>query len=174
MGYVILIIFLISAFWASFSTGGLYELKQINPNYPHPNKSVPYLLSKLSYSQSNGFWDSYHVQQCSFYMPDWTKAEQCVRERISCEQKSPKGRDFLREHGDIFSKEFSSCWEDNRPFMGPVEWLRASRTLLRVGVVTGSFWLTGGWDKKGEEASKWEERNKGWIKPLMEWAEKGD
>ena len=54
MRYVIFI-FLIWALWASLSTGGLYELKQINPKFPHPNKSVPYLLSELDYSASSGF-----------------------------------------------------------------------------------------------------------------------
>jgi hypothetical protein len=175
MRYVtLIIIFLFWALWASFSTGGLYELKQINPEYAHPNKSVPYLLSKLSYSKSNGFWDSYHVEGCSWYMPNWAKAEQCVRVRISCESKSPKKKDSFGEHADIFSKEFRSCWTDNRPFMGPVEWMRTSRTFLRIGVISGSLWLTGGWDKKGEEASKWEAKNIFWAKPLMAWAEKGE
>jgi hypothetical protein len=175
MRYFILIIFLIWVLWASLSTGGLYELKQINPQYPHPNKSVPYLLSKLSYSQATGFWDHYHVEQCSLYMPDWTKAEECVRARIACESKLPQKKRFGNEtYGDVFSEEFRLCWSDNRPFMGPAEWLRTSRMFWRVGVVTASSWVMGGWDKKGDEALKWEQKNKGWIKPLMAWAEKGD
>ena len=172
---IILIIFLIWVLWASFSTGGLYELKQINPEYAHPNKGVPYLLSKLNYSNSSGFWDSYHVEQCSLYMPNWTKAERCVRERISCEYTAPKVKNAFGngEHSDIFSEEFRSCWADKRPFIGPVEWMRASRSLFRIGIVAGSMWLTGGWDKKGDEASRWMEENNGWAKPLMAWMENG-
>lgn len=175
MRYIFLIIVLVWALWASFSTGGLYELKQINPQYAHPNKSVANLLSKLSYSKMNGYWDNYHVEQCSLYMPNWSKAETCVRERISCEYEAPQEKDLFGdgEHGDVFSEEFRSCWLDNRPFVGPVEWLRASRVLLRAGVVAGGVWLTGGWDKKGEEASQWEDENESWAKPFMAWADKG-
>ena len=175
MRYVLLIIFLIWVLWASLSDGGLYKLQQINPEYAHPNKSVSYLLSKLSYSESSGYWDNYHVDQCSLYMPNWTKTEKCIRERISCEYISPQEKDLFGdgEHGDIFSEEFRSCWSDNRPFLGPAEWLRISRALLRLGVVVGGFWLSGGWNKKGEESEKWEKENKGWAKPLLAWAEKG-
>ena len=176
MRYVILIIFLIWVLWASFSTGGLYELKQINPQYPHPNKSVPYLLSKLNYSESTGYWDKYHVEQCSLYMPDWTKAERCVSARIACEDQTPQQKDPFGNgtHGDVFSEKFHTCWSENRPFMGPFEWLHASRELLRIGIPIGGMWLTGGLDKNGEEASKWENKNLGWVKPLMEWAERGE
>jgi len=176
MRYVILLIFIVWALWASISTGGLYELKQINPEYAHPNKSVPYLISKLNYSESNGFWDNYHVEQCSLYMPDWTKAEICVKERLSCEYLSPQEPDLFGKgkHGDIFSEQFRSCWSENRPPTWPTEWMRASRSLWRIGVVAIGMWITGGWDIKGEEATKWEEKNKGWAKPLMAWVKQGE
>ncbi|MBI1733244.1 MAG: hypothetical protein HYR49_10840 [Gammaproteobacteria bacterium] len=171
---VILIIFLIWGLWASISMGGLYKLRQMNAEFDYPNKSVPFLLSKLSYSQSNGYWDSYHVEQCSLYMPNWTKAERCVTARLSCEYVATQKKNLLKdgEHADIFSDEFHSCWLENRPLFGPVEWLRASRGLLRAAVVFGVTWLTGGWDKEGEEALKWENNNKGWVRPLIEWMER--
>jgi len=175
MRYVILLIFIIWALWASFSTGGLTELKQLNPQYAHPNKSVPYLIGKLNCSKSSGFWDSSHVEQCSWYMPNWAKAERCVRERINCELKSPKKKDSFGEYyGDIFSAEFMSCWKDKKPFMGPMEWLRASRSAWRFGILMSAVWLKGGWDTTGAEAQKWETENKGWLKPLDAWMVKGE
>ncbi len=173
MRYTILAIFLVWAGWASFSSGGLYELKQMNPEYPHPKKSLPYLLSKLGYGESNGFWDSYHVENCSFYMPNWNKAERCVRRRISCEFDAPKEKYSSGARADIFSEEFRSCWKDNRPFRGPVWWLRASRSLWRGGILAASMWLTGGWDAKGDAALKWDDDNKGWVKPVFAWVEQG-
>jgi hypothetical protein len=162
--------------WASFSSGGLHELRQINPQYAHPNKSVAYLLSKLHYSPSNGYWDSYHVGQCSLYMPNWTKAERCVRARIMCESKLPQQKDTFGngEHGDVFADAFRKCWLDTRPFMGPAEWLRASRGLWRVGVFLGAVWITGGGGRQVEDASKWGNKNLRWLTLLEEWVQEGD
>lgn len=166
---VLLIVFLIWALWASLSTGGLYELKQINPGYAHPNKSVPYLVSKLNYSTSNGFWDSYHVKQCQMYMPSWAKAEGCVQERILCESVSPQEKDFPLRGRDVFSKEFESCWDEHRPFIGPSEWLRGSRLIWRFGIGMGAMWLTGA----STGGDKWEAKHGWWAKPMMAWAEEG-
>lgn len=172
MRYLI-VTFLVWMLWASFSTGGLSELKQINPEYAHPNKSVAFLMSKLKYSESNGYWDNYHVEQCSLYMPDWLKSEQCVRERISCEDKLPQENDLFGNgtHGDVFSDEFRMCWLEARPFFGPIQWLRGSRVFMRFGVASGFAWLAGGFSKKGDDYDDWENKHKGWLKPLMRWAE---
>jgi len=149
------------------------SLKQINPEYAHPNKNVPYLIDHLTYSESRGFWDTHHMEQCSFYMPNWSKAENYVRERIYCETEAPRKADAFGDHADIFSDEFRSCFFDNRPFLGPIEWLRASRFLWRYGITLGVMWLAGGSDKKGEASSEWEENNKGWLNVMIAWAEKG-
>ena len=175
MRYFILLL-LIWVLWASFSTGGLYELKQINPEYDHPNKSVAFLTSKLDHSKSNEYWSKYHVEQCSLYMPNWAKTESCVRGRLSCEYTLPQEKDPFGNgtHGDIFSEKFRSCWSNNRPFTGPVEWARLSRGLWRAGIGMGAVWLSGGFDKKSvEELSKWENENKGWTKLVTAWVEKG-
>jgi hypothetical protein len=181
MRYVILIIFLIWALWASYSTGALYELKQINPQYVHPNKSAAYLLSKLKSSESSGSMADLnvrsHLQTCSMYMPNWKKAESCVRVRISCEDKSPREKDPFRdeEYGDISSKDFWSCWSDNRPFIGLVVWLRGSRQLWRIGNGMGSLLvaagLTGYWNtgKCCEGYLNMEKENIWWTKPAEEW-----
>ena len=165
----IFLLFLIWAGWASFSTGGLYKLKQFNPAYAHPNKSAAYLLSKIHNHESNGFWDAHHVKQCSIHMPDWVKAERCVKTRILCDQLSPIvdesfGPNAIRR--DIFSDTFNSCWEDRRPGLGLMGWLHLSRTAWRVGIFIGAVWLTG-----GEE--EWEKNNKGWAKSLDAWLQEG-
>lgn len=170
MYYIVpLSVFLIWALWASLSTGGLYELKQINPGYAHPNKSVPYLVSKLNYSASSGFWDSYHVEQCWGYMPNWAKAETCVRERISCESVSPPMKDSPRLKRDVFSKEFESCWDQHRPFLGPSEWLRFSRFIWRAGIALGPMWLTGA----STGGDNWHARHGWWAEPMIAWTEEG-
>lgn len=163
IGVFLELAFLIWVLWASVSTGGLYELKQINPKYAHPNKSVAYLVSKLDHSKSSWWLDPWHVEECSLYMPNWAKTENCVRERIHCEHMAPRVKNWtgiLATPGDTFSDEFRSCWSDNHPFFGPAEWLRASRVMFRIGVTSGVMWVTGS-------------DNKGWRRAFEEWLEKG-
>lgn len=174
IGIVLLIV--IWVVWASISTGGLYELKQLNPDYVQSNRSIAYLVSKWNYSQANGHWDRYHVEQCSYYMPNWVKAEACVKARIACEYKSPREKDEFGEKANIFSKEFKSCISEEHPFFGPNEWLNASRALWRVVIVAGVVWIGGGFNKdnKDEKAVRWEKNNKWWAEPLLAWGEEGD
>ena len=109
-------------------------------------------------------------------MPNWTKAEECVKERLYCEIKAPPQKEkFMgKSYPDIFSDEFDACEENNRPFMGFTEWLRASRTMLRARFGFGAMWLTGGFeDRTIEEQTKWDEQNKYWAIPLIEWVDKG-
>ena len=172
----IFLLFLIWAGWASFSTGGLYELKQFNPAYAHPNKSAAYLISKINNHESNGFWNTHHVKQCSFNLPDWAKAERCVKDRIACDRLSPIVDESFgpnKIQRDIFSDTFNSCWEDKRPSLGLVGWLRASRALWRLGILSGAGWLTGGFDAKGQEYEEWLAKNKGWLKSLDAWVQEG-
>jgi hypothetical protein len=169
MPALIFLAFLVWVLWASFSSGGLYELKQINPEYPHPNKNVAYLVSKLQYSAS-GYWDNVHVENCSLHMPNWEKAERCVRARISCELGAPKGEGLDGKSADIFSNKFRACWDDRRPSLGPMEWVRFSRGALRSGIIIGGMWLTEG---LGGEGESWDEENRWWAEPLLGWFEKG-
>ena len=160
--------------WASLSEGGLYELRQINPEYAHPDKSVTFLISKLGYSESNGLYDSHHVEQCSFYMPNWAKAKRCFRVRKSCEAKMPIKEQYVgMDVPDIFSDKYDDCWNKNHPFRGPYWWLRFSRGLFRGGVSLGLTWVTGGFGGKGEKQTKWEEENESWTMPVMEWLREG-
>ena len=171
---LIFIVFIVWVAWATFSTGGLYNLKNMNPDYPHKYKSVPYLISQLNYTEQTTYWSHYHVEQCSLYMPDWAKAERCVRLRISCELKSPRRKDNgFEDYADIFSEEFWSCFDDIRPFMGPSEWLRASRAFWRIGIGMALIWVTGGADAKGDSYVQWEKDNLWWGGPVLEWMEKG-
>ncbi|NQV20114.1 MAG: hypothetical protein HQ511_01720 [Rhodospirillales bacterium] len=175
LGFIFLL-FLVWVSWASFSTGGLYELKQFNPDYAHPNKSAAYLISKINDHESNGFWDDYHVKNCSFHMPNWARAEKCVRGRLFCDQLSPVvdktyGPNKIRR--DIFSDEFTSCWIKKRPSLGPMGWLHGSREMWRLGVLSGAVWLTGGFNAKGQKYEEWLVRNKGWTELLDAWLQEG-
>lgn len=66
-----------------FSTGSLHELRQFNLDYVHPDRNVAYLISKINLRESNGFWDDYHVKQCSAHMPHWVIEKRCVEVRIA-------------------------------------------------------------------------------------------
>jgi hypothetical protein len=177
-GFLVFIffLFLVWAGWVSLSTGGLYELRQFNPDYAHPNRNAAYLISKVNYSEDNGMWDFYHVEQCSQHMPNWEKAKRCVEARVSCELKSPKTKDAVgfKDERDIFSEIFASCLKNKKPSLGPMELLRLSRTLWRGGVFFGSIWLTGGFSLKGKEDEVWRAKNDGWVKPLRAWFKEGD
>ena len=60
--------------WVSLSTGGLYEFKQINPDYAHPDRSAAYLVGRYYLSGGDRYIDKLHVERCSLYMPNWAKA----------------------------------------------------------------------------------------------------
>lgn len=175
----ILVIFLVILIpwliWASFSTGGLYELKQINPKYEHPNKHVAYLVSILNYSESSGLWDSDHVEFCSLYMPNWKKAEECVKNRLYCELKAPTKKDIFsdKRDPDILSDEYRKCWDERRLYLGVMEYLRVSRALFRYGLLLFGVWITGGAETENHEDDKWMKKNKYWAEPLEAWANKG-
>ena len=63
------------ALWASLSTGGLYEFKQINPDYAHPDRIAAYLVDKYYLSGGYRYIDRLHVKRCSFYMPTPSKPQ---------------------------------------------------------------------------------------------------
>jgi hypothetical protein len=158
--------------WASCSDGGLHQLKQINPNYDHPNKSVAFLLSISEYSADS--WDWYHVELCSISMPNWEKAERCVRARQACEVFAPFKTDLFGTKRDINSDKFYSCFQERRPFIGPMELLHGSRILWRAGVALVATLVTGGFDAtKGSGTTEWEEENRWWSEPLSNWMEEG-
>jgi len=160
--------------WASLSTGGLYKLKQINPEYTQQNKSLAYLVTTLNESLTSNFWGSYHVEVCSSYMPNWKKAETCVSNRMVCEiLYAPIKKDSPRPHRDIYSKSFQKCWSEKRPFLGINEWLHTSRSLWRMAIFSGFVWINGGFDHSGEKYEKWDKNNKWWVQPMSEWMEKG-
>ncbi len=173
--YLVIAVIVVWIIWASTSTGGLYELKQFNREYAHPNRSVAFLLTKRSFSESNGHWDNVHVDSCSLYMPNWKKAEKCVDRRISCESSAPQIKNLYDNgyHADIFSNEYRDCWSENRPFMGIAEWMRASRGLLRSSIALFGVWITGGMDTTGGDVSEWEDDNKWWTTPVLEWSDRG-
>lgn len=160
--------------WASFSTGGLHKLKQMNPKFPHPDKSVPYLQGKLEYDTGNGMWDTYHVGQCSFYMPNWKQAERCVRARILCEAVAPRENGVINDRADIFSARFEQCVHKSQPWRTPGWWLRASRSLWRAGSALALVSVTGGAETTGSEALRWEEDNGWWARPVMSWVDEGE
>lgn len=172
-GFIGFVIILIIGWilWASLSTSGLYELNQINPEYVSSDRSLAYLVSKWNYSLRNGFWDHYHVENCSLYMPDWINAEACVNARIFCESKAPLKTDASGTHADIFSKEFKSCFSEKRPTFGIIEWIRLSRSIYRIAIVSSAYWITGGFKNidDSHKTDEWEKNNNWWAKPLLEW-----
>lgn len=171
----LVVIFLIWLMWACFSTGSFYKLKQLNPNIER-TRSINFLLTKLYDSEENGFWYSYHVEACSLFMPNWAKAEYCVRNRIYCESKAPTklGSIFHETHADIFSNEFRQCVENNGTINGSMEYLRSSRGFLRIGVYMALIWLTGGFNLDDKESIEYDEKNRFWLKPLYKWVQKGN
>ena len=164
--------------WASFSHGGLYQLKQINPEYPHPNNNVAYLTSKLEmdWSKPNSYWDKYHVEQCFPFMPNWAKAADCVKAGIYCQNTVAQDKDVSGNEVDFemfSSEEFRSCWKNEIPMFGPIEWFRLSRGLWRGVISMGAIWLAGGFETSTvEEISSWEKENKRWMELMTTWVEK--
>jgi hypothetical protein len=157
--YFLLICLGIFLIWATFSTGGLYELKQINPGYPHPNKNVAFLIEKLNNFST---FDSFHVEQCWPYMPDWLKAKECVEVMLFCQSISPKDK----EHNwSDFSDEFGTCFKDKRPTVGFSEIMRVGRNAFRAYVVYKILRFTKEESLSNSESKKW------WKKPLGDWYE---
>jgi len=174
--------------WASFSTGGYYELKQMNPDYPVADKNLSFLLGKLDYRESKGILDlleeldyreskgildSRHVEQCSVYMPNWDSAADCVTTRIACERQATQKKSAYSEHVDIWAKEFQDCFAERRPVMSPVDWLRFSRTMWRLAILLAGLWVTDFTDQGGKAAETWEAENRWWVDPVKAWAERG-
>lgn len=166
-------IFILWALWASFSIGGLYKLDQINPDYQVEDKHLANLVAKRTFSENNGFWDRYFVESCSLYMPNWEKSDECVKAKIYCESLAPRKASSSKNEADIFSSEFSSCFRDNRPSLGPIEWLHASRLIWRGAIYFGIIWLRGGFSSQGD-TEEWHKDNRWWFTPLGKWMEKGD
>jgi len=167
----VIVIFLTWLVWASFSTGGLYQLQQMNPEYQYPHKSINALLSKLEYSEYNGLLDKYHVELCFIYMPNWEKTESCYDRRKLCQILSDKVKNPFGpgKHGDVFSDKFESCYERGKPFMGPAEWLRTSRIWWRLTIFKIRIWFAGGI----EEILQNEEQNWRMFIFWRQWMEKG-
>jgi hypothetical protein len=170
----LLVIFLSWLLWATFSTGGLYQLKQINPEYTHPHKSVLYLISNLKFDDPDDVYDYTHLISCSVYMPNWTKAENCMRATLTCEKENSTAKDRTEGHRDISSDEFNTCVKNNRPFMGAFEWLRYSRSMYRFRVLQGCIWIMGGSGLNENDNQEWYIRNRGWVYSLWAWVRKGD
>ena len=167
MSFLLFILFCSWLGWASCSTGGLHELKHLNPDYAHPNRHVAYLVSKINWSESSGFWDSFHVESCSAYMSNWEKAERCVRARLSCELTAPTETDAFGTRPDVSSAVFRECWQSRRPPQGPVEWIRLSRGLFRGASVYLILRLMG-----ADSDPDWDERNAWLANPLVDWMER--
>lgn len=161
--YFLLICLGIFLIWATFSTGGLYELEQINPAYPHPNKDVAFLIEKLNHI---GTFDRFHVEQCWPYMPDWSKAKECVDVRFFCQSISPKDKED--DWADVSSDEFDICFKEKRPTVGFSEIMRVGRNFFRVYVVYKILRFTKEESLSNSESKKW------WKKHLKAWYEQGE
>ena len=165
----ILVVLLIWAAWASVFDGGLKELKQVNPAYAHPDKSVAYLVSQLNANpKPDRLWTKFHVENCSIYMPDWQDAESCVRERLRCELNKPQS---VNPIDYSFSGPFRDCASGRKPFMGPAVWVRLSRVLFRFGVSFGAMWVGSGFALDADATNKWAKNNPTFSKSLMRWTE---
>ena len=160
---LVLIILIPWMIWASFSTGGFYQLEQINPEYPHPNKNVAFLMAKLNGSPV----DEFHVKQCAPYMPNWDKAKECVSTRLHCQSMLPPP---TNSYGwpNFNSKQYEKCFEDNKPPVGFYEIMHFSRGAFRALVVYGILKLMNEDSLSNFESKKW------WKKPLQGWFERGD
>lgn len=117
--------------WSLTFDGGLHELKSINPNFVHPNKSVAFLLENLHSSEpSNGYlYRSMRVDDCALYMPNWEAAEICVNAKDYCERRMPKGGDIIDY---IYKAEYRTCYKERKPTDGVIEMLRAIKPLVRL------------------------------------------
>lgn len=162
--------------WASCSTGGLYQLKQMNPAFVHPNKYVALLLPVLNpLPKEHEFWDRQHIESCAVYMPDWDIAYTCYVQRKWCEGEAPwKDSPLSGRHPDIRSKEFHACWVSHQPALGLREWLRFSRLAFRAALGIVPMWAGGGTGKMdAEHGAHWEGRNRWWTEPVTRWIEQG-
>lgn len=165
-----IIIFIIFTWiiWASTSTGGLYELKQLNPSYVQQNDEKYYLVIKL-----NSFDGRYFVDKCGFYMPSWERAEKCVKINIFCEQLLPVTKNkYGLDTRDIFSDQFKACIDQNKQTYNFFDYMRISRAFWRIAIGTGCIWARGGFNKN-ISAEEWDKKNSYWAKPLLEWMDKG-
>lgn len=160
--------------WAIFSTGALYELKHVDSRLLERNLSANYLFQKLVITEKSGLWDSYHVESCSFYMPNWEKAEICVRTRLYCETLSPKNTSSYIISADIFSKQFKDCFNKFKPAFGIAEYLHYSRVWFRARVMMTLIWFEGGFEGLEKKAKSIQEKQKieRWLREIIEWVQK--
>ncbi|UTW04519.1 hypothetical protein KDX31_05800 [Amphritea atlantica] len=172
MRYFFIGLVIVWVIWASFSTGGFHELKQINPEYAHPDRNIANLLSKL---EGERMIDSRHVEWCAFYMPNWPKANRCVKERIRCEFEVVLPHDRTREYfmfSDTLNPEYQACWEERKPWLGPMEWLRVSRALWRGGIGLGFLWIVDKLYGEGEE--EWSPTARSWAEAILAWGKRAE
>lgn len=173
MRYYLIGALIVWALWASISTGGFHQLKQINPQYAHPDRNIANLLSKL---EAERIIDRRHVEWCSLYMPNWPKANRCVKERIRCELEVVLPQSRTREYfmfADTLNPEYQACWEERQPWVGPMEWLRVSRSLWRGGIAWGFVWVATEWHNTQNE-EEWNPNFRAWGNALLSWMQRAE
>lgn len=173
--------FLVWLIWATVTTGPMHELRQMNPDYPQPDKHVAYLVAELNREfQPDAIYPTSEtlVQNCSLFMFNWEAAAECVRASYTCAYLAPKQTGFSSKYADIESDEFRDCKKKNLPTLGPFEMARmllnGSRVLFRGAVFGGALRSVGMISPHDfDDYSAKETKHKWWLHPLMRWAEKG-
>lgn len=151
--------------WAACSDGGFTELKGLNPKFDQEDRALAHLVALYNDHDEPTFWQTHHVESCSFYMPNWSDADECVRARMLCDAFAP-----LNQYGeaDVFSAEYRECITPKMPFRGPLVWLRVSRSLARAGVFFGVGYVACG----GEMNAQCEETHNDLFRSLFRWMER--
>jgi len=94
-------------------------------------------------------------------MPDWTKAEECVRARIACESTLPQQKDPIGDgmHETYFLRNFAYAILTIAHLWGLLNGCAALACSGDLGCLR-RFLANRRMDKKGDDASKWEQKNK--------------
>ena len=133
----IFLAFLVFALWASFFDSSLEEVASAHHDDAPASEHYEEIVTIYQKEKEDSFdhWNTYHVEECRFSMPDWEKSLKCVHARLHCQHSAPvKEAGTVFEHYDIFSKEYETCLDDSMPSLGALEYIRIGRLLFRTSI----------------------------------------
>lgn len=144
--------------WSMCSTGGLYELKQMNPKHQHENKNLTLLTAVAQEGPwyEATFWPI--LEKCASFMPDWDDAGLCFTSYVDCEEKHYGYEEWKRdtingvEIAPGATEEYHRCISAGVPTCGPLCQLRSFRAFARKGTAK---MLSGDTPDKDESPALW-------------------
>ena len=149
--------------WSACSTGGLYELRQMNPEHKHQEKSLAILVESAREGARHEAILKPLLEACSGFMPDWDEASDCLVARVECEEKHYGQDEWLRDDRKGIRPQsvadYFQCIDARVPMCGPICQLRVFRAWARSRVAAKL--ADGDEPDKETDPSLWRWANKG-------------